>query len=247
MTQLRVRYAILGSLAVLLAAVPARGQSGFMFWSPTATVSLMGGWVSPGEGGDLLAFTRDELTIEEGDFAAPLVQAEVAMRASERVDLAVGLEYASQTVDSEMREWVTADDRPIPQSTRFSRTRLLGSVKGYLFPRGQQVGRYAWVPNRWSPYIGGGVGMSWYQFVQDGDFVDYETLDIFGDRFAASGNDWTVHGLVGAQVNVGTRVLLRGEYRYIRGDAGVEGDDFVGFQEVDLSGSSFLLGVAVRL
>jgi hypothetical protein len=243
-----VRTAILGSLTLLLAVTaPAAAQSGFLFSRPLSTVSLLGGWAVPGEGGDLLEFTREELTVEEGDFAAPLVLAELAMRATERFDVAIGLEYASQAVDSEMRGWVTVDDRPIPQTSRFTRTRLLGTVRGYLLPRGEQISRFAWIPNRWSPYLGVGGGITWYRFVQDGDFVDYQTLDIFADEFEAQGHGWTAHGVAGAQLSVSTRVLLRGEYRYILGDAGVEGEDFIGFEDVDLSGSSFLLGVAVRL
>ena len=248
MAQTHPGRSVVASLALLMVgALPAQAQSGFLFEPPRSTVSLLGGWSAPAEGGDLLEFTREQLTIEEGDFAAPLVVAELALRTSERVDLALGLEHASQSVESEMRDWVTLDDQPIPQTSEFSRTRLSGTVKAYLLPRGRQISEFSWVPAQWSPYVGGGVGVTWYRFVQEGEFVDYETLDIFADEFEAYDHAWTMHAVGGAQWSLNTRVLLRGEVRYIFGDAGVSGADFVGFEEVDLSGSSFLLGVAVRL
>ena len=234
---------------LLLLAVPVSAQSpDFLFKRPAVTVSLQGGWAMPGEGSDLFDFARDQLTIEEGDFAAPVVLAEVGFRLTERFDAAVGLEYAGNSVDSEMRDWVTQDDQPIPQTTEFNRTRLMASLKGYLLPRGRQVSRFAWIPNRWSPYVGVGGGFSWYEFEQRGDFVDYQTLDIFEGQFRAEGRGFTGQALAGLDVTITPHFLVRGEYRYIWGAGDMESADFVDFDDsVDLSGSQVMLGFAVRL
>lgn len=232
----------------LLVPTPASAQEAdFLFGPPVLTLGVQGGWVLPGEGSDLFEFTRDQLTVEKGDFQSPALMVEAGLRLTERFDVAAGLEYATQTVDSESRRYVTLDDQPIPQSTEFSRTRLMGSLKGYVLPRGRRISRFAWVPNRWSPYIGGGVGYAWYQFRQVGDFVDEDTLDIFEGDLEADGSGVTAHALGGIEVSLTRRFLVRGEYRYVWGDGSVEGFDFSGFDEVDLSGSSLMLGVAVRL
>ena len=252
MTRIMTRLAALSLLAAsfLLAGAPElfAQRPDFLFNRPTFTLAASAGWVMPGEGGDLFDFTREQLTVDRGDFASPALMAELGVRITERLDLAVGLEYASRTVDSEMRDWVTQNDQPIRQSTDFSRTRVLGSLKGYLFPRGRRISQFAWVPNRWSPYLGGGVGHTWYEFTQEGDFVDYLTEDIFADQFRATGKGTTLHGLAGVELSLTPHLLLRGEYRYIWGDGGFSDSDFEGFgNEIDLSGSSFLLGLGVRL
>ncbi|MFW5947915.1 MAG: outer membrane protein [Gemmatimonadota bacterium] len=233
---------------VLATAVPAPAQrSDFLFGRPDMTVTGVAGWALPGEGSDLFSFTREQLTIGEGDFAAPLVGVEAAFRVSERIDVALGYERAGATVHSEMRDWVTQDDQPIPQATEFTRQRLLGSLRVYVFPRGRTISELAWVPNAWSPYIGGGVGRAWYEFEQYGDFVDFETLDIFEDRFRAEGSGYTTHVMGGVELSLSKRFLVRGEYRHIWGDGSIGGADFVGFNDVDLSGSRVTLGVGVRI
>lgn len=219
----------------------------FLFRSPVATVSLFGGWGRPGEGGDLFEFTREQLTVSEGDFSSPVVLAELAVRATDRLDLTVAVEHAWRTVHSEMEDWVWEDGEPIRQSTQFDRTRLLGGVKVYLLPRGRQIGEYAWIPTAWSPYLGGGAGVSWYEFVQEGDFVDFQTLDIFEAELSGNGSGAMGHALAGLQWTLGPRFLLRGEVRYLWGSGSVSGDAFDGFNDVDLSGARALVGVAVRL
>lgn len=238
--------AVLAGLVLLIPA-PVQAQSDFLLKRPALTLSVFGGWAMPGEESDLFEFTRQELTVDEGDFSSPVGMVEAALRVTERLDVALGLEHASRSVASEMREWVTMDDLPIPRTTEFSRTRFLASGKVYLLPRGRSISQYAWVPYRWSPYIGGGAGISHYEFSQAGDFVHFETADIFEDRLRSDGSALTAHALAGAQLSLTPRFLLRGEYRYIWGSAEVDDSDFLGFNPIDLSGSRVMLGAAVRM
>lgn len=230
---------------LMILATPLAAQD-FKFGRPHATMAVYAGWSSPRESSDLFSFTRQELTVERGDFAAPLYGAELALRLTERFDVAAGLETASNTVSSESRKYETMDDLPIPQTTKFRRTRLMGSVKAYLFERGRTISELAWVPNRWSPYLGVGAGMTWYDFRQEGDFVDHETLDIFEDRFQATGSGSTLHGMAGVDVSLNEHFLVRGEYRYIRGEAALSDGDFFGFDAIDVSEWRLTLGLAVR-
>lgn len=241
-----VTGAVLAGIALSIPG-PAHGQSDFLLKRPAITFSLFGGWAMPGEESDLFDFAREELTLAEGDFSSPVGMAEVALRVTERLDVALGLEHASRSVPSEMREWVTVDDLPIPRTTEFSRTRVLASAKVYLFERGRSISQYAWVPYRWSPYIGAGGGISRFEFSQAGDFVQTETADIFEDRLRSKGSALTAHALAGAQLSLTPRFLLRGEYRYIWGSGEPDQTDFHGFEPIDLSGSRVLLGVAVRM
>lgn len=233
------------SLGLLLAAAPLASQD-FRFDRPWITLSGYVGWSWPGESTDVFSDTRDFLTIGDGDFAAPLIGAEAAVRLSERFDVAVALEHASRSVQSEMRDYVTMDDLPIRQSTDFQRTRIMGSVKAYLRDRGRSISRFAWIPAGWSPYVGAGGGWAWATFQQEGDFVDYETLDIFEDRLRSSDRGATWHLAGGVDLSLSPHFLVRAEYRRIWGETEMEGWAFEGY-DMDLSESRVAVGVAVRM
>lgn len=240
---------VLTLLALLGAATPAAAQrADFLFGQPHATIALSTGWAMPGEGSDLFDFTRDNLTVSRGDFASPFLMAEVGIRTLDRFDVTLGLEFAGSSVPSEDENyvWDNEAESPVVQTTKFNTRRVMGGLKAYLLPRGREISQYAWIPARWSPYIGGGVGVTWYEFLQEGDFVDYETLAIFEDRFQTEGRGFTTHLMGGADVTLSPHFLLRVEYRHIWGSAGVDQSVFEGFNDIDVSGSRVTVGVAFR-
>ncbi len=67
----------------------------------------------------------------------------------------------------------------------------------YLADPGRSIGRFAWIPNRFAPYVGAGGGAMWYRFRQEGDFIDFDTLKVFPDTFDSDGWTPTVHGVRG--------------------------------------------------
>jgi hypothetical protein len=157
----------------------------------------------------------------------------------------VDVSVAQTRSRSEFRDWVDTDDLPIEQKTEFQRVPLTFGVKAYLKDRGRSVGRFAWVPAQWAPYVGAGAGWVWYRFRQDGDFVDYDTLDIFTDTFTSRGRAPTLHLYGGADWSLGPNFFLTAEARYAWASADM-GGDFVGFDPVDLSGLQATVGLSVR-
>lgn len=241
------------ALATVVAPVaPAAAQSpDFLFQRPTGTLSFFGGWAMPRESSDLFDFVREELTIQRGDFNALVVGGDVAFQLMDRLDAVLGVEWAGTQRRSEYRDWVE-DGWPIEQTTEFSWARLHAGGRLYLLPRGHSYGTLAWVPTRWSPFVGGGGGFTWYTFEQHGDFVDFMTMDdpegpvIFTDRFRTRGNGPSAHALAGLDVSLTRRVVLRGEYRYYWGSAPVDSRAFDGFAPIDLSGHRATIGLATR-
>jgi opacity protein-like surface antigen len=246
------RFLALAAAPLLLAVSAADAQRpDFLFHEPTGTISLYGGWAVPGERSDLFDFVREELTIERGDFNAPVIGAELSLRLMRHLDAALGIEHSRAERHSELREWLE-DGRPITQTTEFGWTRAMASARVYLLDRGRSFGSHAWVPTRWSPFVGGGGGFVWYTFEQFGDFIDYETVDdpegavIFTDRFRSRGGGGSAHALAGLDISLTPRVVLRGEYRYHWGSARLDSRDFVGFEPIDLSAHRATIGIATR-
>lgn len=237
--------AVLTALAALPAQADAQGTRDFLFRTPAVSLGIRGGYALARASGEIFDFTREQLTLKRSDFNAPSFGGQLAVRVAPRVDVAVDVSVTHTRAMSEFRDWVDLDDLPIEQETEFRRVPLTFGVKAYLMDRGRSVGRFAWVPSRWAPYVGAGAGWVWYRFHQDGDFVDFETLDIFPDTFTSNGRAPTLHVYGGADWSLGPSFFLTGEARYAWASADL-GGDFVDFDPVDLSGLQATVGLSVR-
>ncbi len=226
------------------------GGRGFLFGHPRATLTLKGGLNLPraasGNGQQSLwDLTREELTVENSDLAGTLIIGELAVRVSERLDVTVAVGHSLSETHSEFREWVGTDDLPIEQVTEFSTTPVTVGVKAYLLERGRSVGSLAWIPRTWNPYAGVAAGFVRYRFEQHGEFVDFETFDIFQDNFFSNGRAPTVHLVSGMEFSLNRHVLMVGEARYGFASAPLDAD-FVGFPDLDLAGFQATAGISLR-
>jgi len=247
-SRVRLLPLILGAGAVFVSLAPgAQAQQGpdFLFRRPWVGIGLSLGYAQPRAASDLFDFTREHLTVDKGDFGAPVFQGEIAVRATEKLDIGVGVGWSGTRTRSEFRDWIGTDNLPIEQTTRFVRVPLTLVVKAYLYERGRSLGRFAWVPAKWSPYVGGAVGGVWYKFEQDGEFVDYETLDVYRDYYLSKGWAPTAHVLAGAELTLLPRVALTAEGRYSWGSTKLS-RDFVDFDDIDLAGFQATGGVSLR-
>jgi opacity protein-like surface antigen len=248
------RAFLLAGVAALAFATPAQGQGGgkgFLFQEPRWTLAIRGGFDRANANSDVFEFVTDELTLERKDFSGYNVGADLAFSVVPRIDVVVGATRSASTADSESRKYIGTDDLPILQTTTFVRMAFTGGVKAYLLPRGQTVGSLAWIPSRFSPYVGAGGGVMRYKFEQEGEFVDANSpnLDIFRDKLTS--DDWTptAHGLAGLDFSLTPHLGVTTEARYswARGEMGNGLDaDFLNFGRIDLSGWSATMGLHVR-
>jgi hypothetical protein len=245
----RRRLFTLAVLAVATVPASARAQSGgpgFLFQQPYGTFSLRTGWAVANAGSDLFAFTTEQLTLDRGDFSSMALDADLAMRVASRTRLVLSLSVAGTHKRSEFREYEDTDNLPIEQTTSFSRVPVIVGVRQYLTSPGRAIGRFAWIPAKIAPYVGAGGGLMYYRFHQSGDFVDYQTLDIFRSQLTSDGWTPVASMLAGLEYSLGARVALNVESRYLWSNADPSGD-FVGFDRLDLSGVNTTVGLSVRL
>lgn len=218
---------------------------GFLFGAPGASLTLRLGYAQPLAGSEVFAFSNENLTLGRSDYAGGALSGDFAWFVAERVALQISAGYSRRTVGSEFRDWVDTDDLPIEQTTEFSRVPVMVGLRYYLVPPGRTLGRLAWVPARFAPYVSAGVGRVRYRFHQFGDFVDYQTLDVFDTDLESSG--WTTagYGAAGLDYAMSARVGLVSEARYDRAYARMS-SDFEGFDRIDLSGLSATIGLSFR-
>jgi hypothetical protein len=237
------------ALLVLAAASPLRAQAsgnGYLFGAPDARLSIRTGYARAGAGSDVFGQVTSDLTLNKSDFSGPTIGAELAFTLSPRLDLALQADYAGTSKGSEYRHFYDNNRLPIQQTTTFRRVPVTANVRAYLTPRGREIGKLAWIPSSVVPWIGAGGGFMWYQFKQQGDFVDPSTLSVYRDSFDSHGWTPTLQGMGGLDVSLTPRLAFTADLRYNWARADL-GGGFVGFNRIDLSGMSTALGFTVRL
>lgn len=236
----------LTALAVSATAVEAqRASPDFLFKTPRASVTLKGGVTMPTAGSEIFDETSNLLTLDDGDYVSPTWGLDIALRATERLDVVGGIGISKASIWSEFRDWVDADDLPIEQNTSFTRVPFTLSLKYYLTDRGRTVSRFAWVPGDFAPYIGVGGGGMWYRYEQRGDFVDFVDLDIYFDILRSEGTTGTGHAFAGFDYSLGPRWVLQTEARYTVASMRME-PDFRDFDDIDLGGLEATVGFGIR-
>ncbi|HEY7698765.1 MAG TPA: hypothetical protein VIE88_10140 [Vicinamibacteria bacterium] len=227
-----------------IAAPSQEPNADFLFGKPRGSLGARGGWMisTATKDNEIYDFLTDQLTIDLGDFDAFVFGADGSFALASRVDLVAGFEISKASMSSEYRDFVDQNDLPIVQDTRLTIVPVTLSVKFYLTPRGREVSRYAYVPAKVRPYVGGGGGFVWYELEQVGDFVDFVDLSIFTSGFHSSGFGFATQAFGGVEVGLTPRWFLSVEGRYLWSDADL-GDDFVSFEPIDLSGARIGAGI----
>lgn len=231
----------------LPAATAAQGGPGFMFKNPRVSLGLRTGYQLPRVDSNIFEFPLDSLTLSRSDFGSPWLGGELAVRVTDRLDVALGVGWARARSRSEYVNWIDLDNNPIEQVTTFQTVTGTVGAKYYFTDRGREVGRFAWVPSRFAPYLGGGIGVVGYEFVQEGDFIDFQspTNEVFFDRLETTGTGFAGYFAVGTDVTLGRQFVLTGEGRYTLSNAPVSGP-YSSFDRIDLAGLQLLAGFGIR-
>ena len=230
-------------------ALPARAQragDGYLFHEPNARLSLRGGYAMANARSDVFDQSIDLLTLNKRDFGGLTLGGELAFAVASRLDLSLDAGYSHARSGSEFRHFIDNNDQPIEQKTTFDRIPLTVNARLYLTPPGRSVGRLAWIPSKVVPWVGGGAGVMWYRFRQQGDFVDFQTNNVFPSDLDSK--EWTsvAQGMAGVDISLTPLMALRAESRYLWAKAPLS-RSFAGFDRIDLSGVQATLGLTFRL
>jgi opacity protein-like surface antigen len=96
-----------------------------------------------------------------------------------------------------------------------------------------------------SPYIGAGGGSYFWSLEEDGDFIDRND-DIFSATLEDSGVAFGYYYLVGLEAPLTRNMSIFGEARWTQAEDELS-DDFEDFGDIDLSGSTYLVGLSWNL
>jgi len=213
----------------------------FLLRRPHGWIGVRGGWFLASADSDLFDFIQTQLTLDDGDFRAPLFGFSAGFMLTRRVDLVFAVELSQSSATSEFRDYVDEDFLAITQKTDLKEVDVSFSAAYALAPRFRQVSRFASVLRRVVPYVGGGAGLLNYEFLQRGDFVDFADLSIFTTTLRSTGWEPSVHVMGGLDFQLYRSWFATFQARYTWAD-GEPGRDFVGFDPIDLSGFRLSVG-----
>lgn len=194
----------------------------------------LGQWTPQGES-RLWRENVETFTIETQDFESLIGGVEVAIELNEFVDVAFGIEGYSRRVSSSYREFVRDDGTEIVQDLRLSVAPITAGARFLPFGKFRTL----------IPYVTGGLGLYPYEYMEEGEFIDFATFDIFVDAFQDTGVGTGGYAGAGLEWAVSRSVLLFGEYRrhWVNAE---HSDDFRGFGDFDLDADQLSAGLAIR-
>jgi opacity protein-like surface antigen len=239
------------ALSAMLPAI-ARAQehehgagNGFLFGKPDGTFTLRGGYSRANATGDIYNVQRRDFTFGPRGFDALSLGADLGLSAGRRFDVGVSFDGTVRSHGSEYRAWLDNNDQPIKQTTNLSTFGISANLKYNFRDRGRSISRFAWIPSQYVPYVGIGAGMLSYTFRQKGDFIDFQTNDVYTD--ALSSTAWSGMGQIfsGVSYSIGPRFALISEGRYTLSTAKMT-EDYSDFDRINLSGLSLNVGTAIR-
>jgi opacity protein-like surface antigen len=237
------------ALALAIPGVPAAAQSagdGYLFHPPVATIGIRGGYSGAAAGSDVFDDVTRQLTLNRSDFGSLTIGADIGFSITSKLELTLDAGYSRSSHNSEFRDFVDNNDQPIEQTTTFERVPLTANLKLRLASPGHSIGTLAWIPSRFVPYVGGGVGVMRYRFKQQGDFVDFNTNAVFPSTFDAQDWAFVEQAMAGAEYNFSPMFGVTFDARYLHGRGNL-GSAFNGYDKIDLSGVSGSVGLSLRL
>jgi hypothetical protein len=203
----------------------------------------LGGFL-PSGGGDLWTENQDVFTQESSDFGDFTWGLSFATALSNNVEVGMNVDWYRSNVTSGYRDYVDQDGFAILHDTNVSKMPLTVDLR--LLP----AGRYRRLSDggralRPVFYLGGGGGLNLWSYEEVGDFIDFDTSEIFLARFKDSGAAWEAHAMAGLElpVNPGFTVLFEGRYSWSKAELG---GDLAGLGRIDLGGPSAYVGGSFR-
>ncbi|HSE39627.1 MAG TPA: outer membrane beta-barrel protein [Acidobacteriota bacterium] len=218
-------------LLILLTAAAASPAS-------AGSINVLAGYAMPSGDSDVFQQNERELTFEPDDLNDFSISVGYDFFLGDYVNLGGSFSWYEGDTDAIDRDFVFEDGSPIFRNVRLQIVPLEANVK--FLP----VGRDAVL----IPYVGGGVGVYFWEYEEFGDFVvnrDPTNPDFISGTAFSDGADPGFHVEGGVYIPIGHSVAVAAEAKYwdAEGDLDPEGFDPL-FEPIDLSGFQIAGGIS---
>ena len=196
-------------------------------------------------GGDLWVENEDVFTMNVSDFDAATVGVSFVSAINNNIEMGINADYYDVDVFSAYRGWVDEFGFPIYHDTTLASLPLTVDLRLLPFGRYRNQGRRPVMQP--VVYVGGGIGVNFWEYEEVGDFLDFTTQvpEVFFDRFVDDGAAFEYHVVAGAEFPVSSSVNFLLEGRYLWSDGDLDGD-FAGLGNIVFDGFSVTVGASFR-
>ena len=228
-----VRRVLASGLLVLACSGPALAQD-------VVVGGNIGGFLVKSEESrdrnDVLRQNLSFLVFDLEDFNSASVGGDFSISVGSFIEVGAGLNYYAAKVPTIYDRYVDSDGTEIESDMKVRNIPLALTAK--LFPLTRDAG--------FQPYIGGGVQFNRWQYTEVGEFLDFDTGEIFRDSFTDDGMEIGPVFLAGIRFPIGSNFLMGGEWRYSTAKADL--DPALGFygDSLDLGGNTWLFTMAYK-
>lgn len=181
---------------------------------------------------DLWSDNLENLAFDKQDMLGAYYAAEIEMDMGRYFTLAIEGGYYHQDVFTAYRDYEHQNGSPINQDLSLKITSLEADFK--LYPLGYR--------NVFNPYIGGGFGIYAWKYIQGGEFINFEDDTIYeGEAYTRTitpGFNAKLGFVYRFQRSMG--ISFEARYTYVKGELS---DLFEGFNRLDLSGVTLIMGI----
>lgn len=189
---------------------------------------------------DLFAANEFDFGITDDDLRTSGFGFEFDFAVLPRLDVSIGFENGDSETYGSYLDLVYEDGGEIEHLAQLAMTELSLGVRLRLLGGSARV----------RPYLIGGISGAYYRYTEVGDFVDFDTADIYYDEFEEKSFLPGLFAGAGADVAVvrlpdGGRVEFFAEFRFARSQ-GEHTEGFDGFGDLRLDRSGGLFGLRVR-
>jgi opacity protein-like surface antigen len=225
-------------LSVGAAAAPPGQDGAFNFRA--------GGFFPTGSS-DFWTTNEAAFTLDHSDFNGFIGSVGYTASITNYFEFDVNADFYAASSRSADRVFVDQNGDPILHDTRLA---IFPVTAGFrVLPAGRYARRGAegqHYVRRPVPYLGAGIGMSYWAYEEEGDFVASD-LSIVYDRLKDTGLAFEKHAMLGIEFPVAPEWNLTFEIRQSWAEA-TPGGSFAAVNpgELDLGGTSVLLGAAIR-
>jgi len=242
-----VRLPLAGCALCALTVVPALAWSGS--GGPLGEFSFQIGYFTPQGNSDLWDENSDLFTSDPSDFADVIWSGAVGWYAGPHLDVILSAQYYQADTSVRYRDITGEYGDPVRQYHYLYQAPFEVTLRVPLIPRAERRGSSGVrVLSPVVPYVGAGAGFVWWEYEEEGEFVDDPDDPMFAypDYIESDGVAPSLHALGGVEIQVSpwVGVQLEGRYRWAEGDLG--GEFGPARDEIDLSGWTLSAGMSFR-
>ncbi len=180
----------------------------------------------------LFADSMTLYTVRKDDFNGWFGGAEFTANVHPNIELGLAVEGYAREIPTVYRDYVRPSGKEIQQTLRFQTIPVSAIVR--FVPSG----RYRKV----TPYVGGGMTASFYEYEEWGDFIDFRAKGqpVYFDSFKSEGTAFGPMVNAGIRYRLNSDLQITADYRHFWGKENVDGD----FRpnEIDVSGDAITIG-----